>query len=79
MTDSEQFKEAYDYLESLDKWVWHDFKIVPEPICQKVFQLIDTNGVSSVRITWMEGKDDYFIVTVPSEMNIQHNDTGCSN
>lgn len=73
MTDSEQFKAAYDYLESLEKWVWHDFRVVPEPFCQKVYSLIDSNSITGKRVTWMENdpSDSWFIITVPGENNIQ--------
>ena len=71
MTDSEQFKAAYDYLESLEKWVWHDFLQVPQNCYQKVFDIIDKGGITNgVRATWCETHDNLFLLSIPGETNV---------
>lgn len=53
MTSAEEFTKAFEYLDTLPCWQWHDFKVVPEEIANKVFEIIDTNTLdSSHRLVW---------------------------
>ena len=55
MTSAEEFTKAFEYLNALPCWQWHDFKVVPEEIANRVFTLIDSNTYSTeYRLTWCE-------------------------
>jgi hypothetical protein len=55
MTSAEEFTKAFEYLDALPCWQWHDFKVVPEEIANRVFTLIDSNTFSTeYRLTWCE-------------------------
>lgn len=55
MTSAEEFTQAFEYLDKLPCWIWHDFKDVPEEIANRVFTFIDSNTYSKeYRLTWVE-------------------------
>lgn len=61
MTSLEEFLQAFQYVEQLEPWIWHDFRKVPVEISTKVFELIDSNSFSKEwRLGWMVNSDVYF-------------------
>jgi hypothetical protein len=79
MTDSEiQFK-AIDYLLNLELWVWHDFRNAPQDCYQRIYTLIDTDGIMPTRrCAWHYTLDSMFILTIPGEFKMGANEFGCS-
>jgi hypothetical protein len=76
MTSAEEFTQAFEYLDKLPCWIWHDFKDVPEEIANRVFTLIDSNTFSTeIRITWCESpsydKETLFMKSEVANYNLK--------
>jgi len=74
MTSAEEFTKAFEYLDALPCWQWHDFKVVPEEIANRVFTLIDSNTFSKdIRIQWCEQShmSDFYIKTEVANINLK--------
>jgi hypothetical protein len=76
MTSAEEFTKAFEYLDALPCWQWHDFKVVPEEIANRMFTLIDSNTFSKeYRLAWCEMtlfKEEFlFIKTEVANINLK--------
>lgn len=72
MTSAEEFTKAFEYIDGLECWVWHDFKQVPDEIANRVFTLIDSNTFSlEYRLTWcvLKDMDTFFMKTIIPKLN----------
>ena len=61
MTVKEEYIKAWEYLDKLECWIWHDFKDTPEDIANKVFEMIDSDSFSKeYRLSWTVYKEPPF-------------------
>jgi len=77
-TTAEIQLRAFDYLISLEPFVWHNFQDVPEDINLRVFQIIDSNTLAEeYRLIWNAHFENLFMKSIKTEYNIQNNEPGC--